>query len=295
MAVMDLLQAIAEDLASATGRQARCQMLGAVGGGCINRAMRVSHGDNRYFVKLNSGERLDMFAAEAQGLLELRRAEALYAPEPVCWGRGGKAAWLVLEDLELGGPPRPSRLGEGLAALHRVTQPRFGWRLDNTIGSTAQKNTEQEDWLGFWREQRLGYQLELATVNGAGERLASRGQELLESFPKLFAEYRPEASLLHGDLWSGNYAYLGDGQPVIYDPAVYYGDREAELAMTELFGGFPHEFYAAYEAAWPLDAGYRVRRTLYQLYHVLNHFNLFGGAYLNQALSLTDGLLAELR
>jgi len=167
--------------------------------------------------------------------------------------------------------------------------------MDNTIGSTPQINAERADWVDFWREQRLGYQLELAAAKGAGEPLASRGRLLLDFLPKLFETYRPRASLLHGDLWSGNYAYLTDGRPVIFDPAVYYGDREAELAMTELFGGFQREFYAAYEAAWPLAAGYRTRKKLYQLYHILNHFNLFGGSYLDRALTLTESLLTELR
>jgi len=292
---MDLLQSIAGDIATTTGRQGVCRMLGSVAGGCINRAIRVAYGDERYFIKLNHRDALDMFAAEAQGLLELRRVKALYVPEPVCWGREDESAWLVLEDLDLGGPARPAALGRGLAALHRVTQPRFGWCMDNTIGSTPQINAERADWVDFWREQRLGYQLELAAAKGAGEPLASRGRLLLDFLPKLFETYRPRASLLHGDLWSGNYAYLTDGRPVIFDPAVYYGDREAELAMTELFGGFQREFYAAYEAAWPLAAGYRTRKKLYQLYHILNHFNLFGGSYLDRALTLTESLLTELR
>jgi fructosamine-3-kinase len=178
--------------------------------------------------------------------------------------------------------------------MHRVTQARFGWVQDNTIGSTPQINTPEEDWIVFWREHRLRFQLHLATRHGHGGRLRERGERLLDEFPRLFAEYQPAASLLHGDLWSGNYAYTREGEPVIFDPAVYYGDREADLAMTELFGGFGREFYAAYREAYPLDEGYAVRKTLYNLYHVLNHLNLFGGGYLSQAQGMIDRLLSEL-
>jgi fructosamine-3-kinase len=135
----------------------------------------------------------------------------------------------------------------------------------------------------------------MAAANDAGARLVARGERLLEALPALLERHRPPASLLHGDLWSGNYAYTRDGEPAIFDPATYYGDRETDLAMTELFGGFPREFYAAYQSAWPLDAGYATRKRLYNLYHVLNHFNLFGGGYLAQAQGLIDGLLSEVR
>jgi len=183
-------------------------------------------------------------------------------------------------------------LGRQLAALHRVTHTRFGWHRDNTIGSTPQINTQKNDWVTFYREQRLRYQLELAAENGYGGSLQRRGEQLLERLPAFFISYRPRPSLLHGDLWGGNHAALTDGTPVIFDPAVYYGDREADLAMTELFGGFGSGFYSAYRAAWPLDPGYRVRKDLYNLYHVLNHLNLFGGGYRGQAEQMVDRLLA---
>ncbi len=147
----------------------------------------------------------------------------------------------------------------------------------------------------FWREHRLGFQLELAVRHGAGSRIADAGSRLQEALPQLLEGHRPAASLLHGDLWSGNYSFTRAGEPVIFDPAVYYGDREADLAMTELFGGFSQRFYEAYREAWPLDAGYSVRKVLYNLYHVLNHFNLFGGGYLSQAQGMIDRLLSETR
>ncbi len=292
---MSLLEAIAENIAATTGVDARTEQLGYVAGGDINQAMRVRHGDTTWFVKLNSARQLDMFEAEAAGLQELQRAEALRIPQPLCWGANNESAWLVMENLSLGGRGDPVALGEGLAAMHRVTRTRFGWFRDNTIGSTPQSNTENDDWIEFWREQRLQYQLILARHHGASGALLSRGEQLLELFPALFDSYRPEASLLHGDLWSGNYAYTDSGKPAIFDPAVYFGDREADLAMTELFGGFGGDFYAAYENAWPVDPGYKIRKTFYNLYHILNHFNLFGGGYASQAQGMVDRLLGELR
>jgi protein-ribulosamine 3-kinase len=291
---MSLWEAIGAGITGVTGEQGTATPLGEVGGGCINRAMRINHGKQTYFVKLNDAAHADMFAAEARGLRELRDSRSLRVPEPLCWGAEAQSAWLVLEDLALGGSGDPAALGRGLAAMHQVTQEHFGWVQDNTIGSTPQINTPEPDWLVFWREHRLRFQLDLAARHGHGGRLHERGERLLGEFPRLFADYRPAASLLHGDLWSGNYAYTREGEPVIFDPAVYYGDREADLAMTELFGGFGREFYAAYREAWPLDEGYAVRKTLYNLYHVLNHLNLFGGGYLSQAQGMIDRLLSEL-
>jgi fructosamine-3-kinase len=210
-----------------------------------------------------------------------------------------------MEWLELapGSSSGDTLLGEQLAAQHRVSAARFGWHRDNTIGSTPQPNAWSEGWVEFLRQRRLGFQLELAASKlrttsrssvRADMRLLERGRLLCESLDVLFEGYRPVPSLLHGDLWSGNYGTAADGQPVIFDPAVYFGDREAELAMTRLFGGFTAAFYSAYEASWPVDNGARVRTTLYNLYHVLNHFNVFGGAYRQQAASMIDELLAEI-
>jgi len=292
---MSLWENIAADIAAATGKQAELSGQIATGGGCINQTLRVRYGDESYFVKLNTASRADMFAAEALGLRELQGSHTLRIPESLCWGDDGESAWLVLEDLQLGGHGDVAALGEGLAAMHRVTRERFGWDIDNTIGSTLQINTCEHDWVRFWRRHRLQFQLQLAAQNGHGGRLQSQGEKLLEVFPALFAGYTPSASLLHGDLWSGNYAFNRSGEPVIYDPAVYYGDREADLAMTELFGGFGADFYAAYRAHYPLNPGYSVRKTLYNLYHILNHLNIFGEGYRSQAYRMMDMLLVELQ
>lgn len=291
-----LWDSICENIANVTGDRVSPQGQDSIGGGCINQAFRLRSSHCDYFIKLNQSHQLPMFAAEARGLQEIVDSKTLRAPRPICWGQQGDNAYLVLEYLELGGGRGGmDTLGQGLAAMHRVTGPRYGWEIDNTIGSTPQLNTYTDDWITFWRELRLGYQLELAGQNGFGGRLQKRGGQLLDSLPSLLEGHDPEPSLLHGDLWSGNFAIMSDGVPVIYDPAVYYGDREADLAMTELFGGFGNRFYGAYRDAWQIDEGYSVRKTLYNLYHILNHLNLFGGGYLSQAEGMIDRLLGEIR
>ncbi len=280
--------------ATAVSFQVRSQRL--VGGGCINTAYVIEGGGCNYFVKTNTPDKLGMFAAEAAGLDEITETGAVRVPKPVCWGVAGNQAFLVLEYIRLGGDGRGAaeRLGGELARMHRFTSPRFGWRCDNTIGSTLQVNEESGDWVGFWREHRLGYQLRLASRNGYEGCLRDLGERLGADLGAFFQGYAPQPSLLHGDLWCGNVAADKNGRPVIFDPAVYYGDREADLAMTELFGGFSAGFYGMYRDAWPLDPGYGVRRDLYNLYHVLNHLNLFGGGYANQAERMLEGLLSEI-
>lgn len=221
-----------------------------------------------------------MYAAEAEGLRALRAA-GVRAPEPFDHGiRGGKA-FIEMERLELGARADWPAMGRMLAALHRNTADRFGWKSDNWIGLGPQKNGWCEDWASFFLEKRLIPQAARAEQNGY--------RIELPDVKKLLEGHRPKASLLHGDLWSGNAGFTPSG-PVIFDPAVYYGDREADLAMSELFGGFPREFYASYNEAFPLPSGYEVRKNLYNLYHLLNHLNLFGGGYLGQ-VNATLGLL----
>lgn len=265
-----------------------------VGGGCINATHVVEDGTRRWFVKLNDASRLDMFAAEADGLNELAASHTVRVPRPLCHGVADGQAYLVLEWLDLSGGDGQEALGRQLAAMHRVVREEYGWWRDNTIGSTPQPNAQTMDWMEFLCERRIGHQLDLA-VQGGNRRLRQRGEELLDRMADLFTDYTPAASLLHGDLWAGNHAVCADGSPVIFDPAVYFGDREADLAMTELFGGFGPRFYAAYNEAWPLDPGYPVRKTLYNLYHVLNHYHMFGGGYGSQAERMIEQLLAELR
>jgi fructosamine-3-kinase len=215
----------------------------------------------------------------------------------VARGDDGEDAWLVLEWLELTalGEHSATLLGEALARQHRVPMARFGWSRDNFIGGTPQSNGWSDDWLAFWREKRLHAQLRHAARNRLPSRLIDRGERLLADCDAFFRGYTPRPSLLHGDLWSGNAAATAGGEPVMFDPAVYVGDREADVAMTELFGGFPSPFMSAYRAQWPLDEGYRVRRDFYNLYHVLNHANLFAGGYVSQSAQSIEKLLAEIR
>jgi len=292
---MTVWQKIEQTISQATGEPFKVKTSRAVAGGCINEAVCLQGDGRHYFVKLNRADRLGMFAAEAAGLEAIRASKSLRAPEPIAWGTSGENSWLALEFIPFSDQHNGTSalLGEQLAAMHRHTARRFGWERDNTIGSSPQPNSWMDDWIAFLRDHRLGFQLNLARRNGAPTTLIDRGQQLLEQLPAFFDNYQPRPSLLHGDLWGGNWRSDGDGSPVIFDPAVYFGDREADIAMTELFGGFDRHFHQAYESAWPLDPGYEIRKQLYNLYHILNHFNLFGGGYARQAAGMIENLLAS--
>ena len=233
-----------------------------------------------------------MFEAEAEGLNELRSAGEIRVPEVIDLGIMNGQAYIDIERLELEPTNRDveTAFGKQLAALHHHTQPQYGWFRDNTIGLTPQHNDTADDWIDFFRRQRLGFQVDLAVRNGYGADISDLGERLAECLPELFEGYVPEASLLHGDLWGGNWGAVG-GEPVIFDPAVYYGDRESDIAMTMVFGGFGRAFYEAYESSWPMAPGHEQRLKLYQLYHILNHLNLFGRSYLGRALSLMKELV----
>jgi len=293
---MGSLAIISEQIEAATGLAFKVVSAQPLAGGDINSAFRLQGNDKSYFVKLNRVDLADMFEAEFAGLEELAKTQTLRVPAPVVCGQTAEHSFLALEFLELSrsGSAADRLLGQQLAKLHQEPQSYFGWHRNNTIGSTLQPNDKNADWLSFWREQRLGFQLKLAAKNGYHGRLQSVGERLCADMAGLFTGYSPQPSLLHGDLWGGNTATDKQGCPVIFDPACYYGDREADMAMTELFGGFSQDFYAAYRDSWPLDQGYTIRKKFYNLYHILNHLNLFGGGYLRQAESMVDMLLAEL-
>ncbi len=248
-----------------------------------------------YFAKVVDAGDAARLDAERDGLAALQATRTVRTPGFVEQGANGKREWLLLEWLELVplGTAGGTALGAALAALHRVPQQRFGWAHDNFIGGSPQPNGWSDDWLAFWRDKRLAAQLRLAAKHRLPSRMIDRGERLASDCHAFFRNYAPERSLLHGDLWGGNAAALPGGIPVIFDPAVYVGDREADLAMTALFGGFPRDFHAAYSAAWPLDDGYRVRRDLYNIYHLLNHANLFAGGYVRQAEDAIERSLAQ--
>ncbi|MEN9230739.1 MAG: fructosamine kinase family protein [Thermostichus sp. DG02_5_bins_236] len=299
-------QAIAQHLSEVTRDPLQPLQYRSVSGGSINAAYRLSCGQKDYFVKLARGDRsgamgvLEMFAAEAAGLQTLAAADAIRIPQPLIWGSAGEQAYLVLEYLDLTSPrsQTASLLGSRLAQLHRTLSPngRYGWDRNNTIGSTPQINRWTSDWLDFYREHRLLYQVKLACQQGYRDQWVRQAERVMAELEVFFHGYKPDPALLHGDLWGGNYGALPDGTPVIFDPALYYGDRETDLAMTELFGGFPAEFYQAYQRAYPLDLGYPNRKPLYQLYHWLNHLNLFGEGYMgsvSRALQQCLGFLDQ--
>jgi len=290
------LNSIVKQIENVTGHTLNNYQLTSVGGGSINTAYQLTANGHAYFIKLNQPQLVDMFEAEARGLEEMRALNCVRIPEVICFGQADGHSYIILEYIELGSlrGQASKLLGTQLAQLHSHTQDFFGWHIENTIGSTPQHNERHHDWLSFWQQQRLAKQLKFAANNGFSGRIHDRGQQLLEKLPLFFDNYSPEPSLLHGDLWSGNAAADPQGNPVIFDPACYYGDRETDIAMTELFGGFGGDFYAAYQAQYPLDSGYKTRKTLYNLYHILNHLNLFGGGYLSQSENMIEQLLAEI-
>lgn len=268
----------------------------AVGGGDISSAWQVFTESAAVFLKTGPLEFLEIFSAEAEGLEELRQADAVRVPDVLAYGQSARDAYIALEWMDFSGRDRAAEvlLGTQLALQHRRLDERFGWHRDNMIGTTPQLNDREDDWIRFFRERRLLVQLQLAESNGFGGDLLREGARLAKNLESLFDGYLPEPSLLHGDLWGGNWSSVS-GVPVIFDPAVYYGDRESDLAMTRLFGGFGSSFYRAYEDAWPLAEGHQERVALYQLYHVLNHLNMFGGSYLSRALSLIRELRRSTR
>jgi len=290
------LATIARALALQLGMSVREASSGRVHGGNINECHRLETERGSVFLKVADARVRSMLEAEAEGLRELAGAGAVRVPKVLALGEAAGSAYMALEwiDFAPGKGEAETRLGEELARQHRSSATRFGWHRDNTIGSTGQQNAWADDWVAFFRERRLRPQLELARSKKTPARLQDRGAHLLDRLEQFFATYRPMPSLLHGDLWGGNWAADAHGEPVIFDPAVYFGDREADLAMTRLFGGFGPGFYAAYETAWRPDPGAPRRVALYNLYHVLNHLNLFGGAYARQAEAMIDRLLADL-
>jgi fructosamine-3-kinase len=261
-------------------------------GGSIASAWRLRQGDSEAFLKLMSSD-TGVLEAEAAGLTELERAGAVRVPAVLASGSDDGRDWLLLEYLPLEAPSAGAwaAFGRALAVQHGVTADRHGWYQDNFIGATPQPNPRQTDWRVFYRDARLGHQLRLARERGLDGATVRQVEAVMASLGELLPD-APEPSLLHGDLWSGNIAAMGD-TPVIYDPAVYYGDADADLAMMELFGAPPPEFWSSYEQQRPLAPGYQLRRDLYNLYHLLNHYNLFGGGFAGQARRSCDRLLAE--
>jgi fructosamine-3-kinase len=269
----------------------------SVSGGCINDASIVTTKSGKsFFVKTNSNAIKDMFLKEANSLKELEKANAIHVPKVFY----ADSDFLIIENISAKSRDKLfwENFGRNFAILHKYTNSNFGFYEDNYIGSTPQinivKNKESVDWIEFYFNKRLLYQYKLA------EKKVYAGEELRKSFSQLenimytvLKDCNAQPSLLHGDLWSGNFIIDETGNACLIDPAVYYGHREADLAMTKLFGGFDNRFYSAYNEAYPFDEGYEYRENIYKLYHVLNHLNLFGTGYYHQAVSLIKYYLHE--
>ncbi len=289
-----LRSALESSISHATGTPFAISRATAASGGCIHSSWVLEAADARYFAKTNDARFAATFEAESDGLAALGAA-GIRVPHPLAQGEADGHAFLVLEHLALGhGTGAGFReLGRRLARLHGHRGSEFGWPRDNFIGLTPQPNAQRTWWTEFWQRERLAPQLALAAGNGHDGSLQTLGERVIDAVPRLLAGHEPAPSLLHGDLWSGNAGFLETGTPVVFDPAVYYGDAEADLAMTELFGGFPAGFYEGYREVRPIEEGYRLRRVLYNLYHVLNHLNLFGEGYRAQAERMMERLLEQ--
>jgi fructosamine-3-kinase len=251
-------------------------------GGDINECYMISDGEQRYFVKLNSRDFLQNFLTEADNLRILRATESVLVPEVVHVGYSKAHAFIILNyyPTKVLDQIKPSyTLGQQLAKLHAWgEQKEYGFDQDNYLGSTLQPNPWHKKWPRFFSEQRIGWQLQLLAEKGI---TLGDIDQIVATISDRLMHHNPKPSLLHGDLWQGNIA-LGPFGPLCYDPASYWGDRECDIAMTELFGGFVPEFYQGYNSIMPLDSSYQQRKDIYNFYHLLNHCNLFGGRYLTE-------------
>lgn len=265
----------------------------AIAGGCINDGYQLLTSAGLFFLKLNQAHLLEMFAAEAAGLVELQKAEQFVIPEPISYGLVDQQSYLLMSYLEFSGRVSEDTFGQSLRAMHTLTRSQFGFHSDNFIGSSPQSNRQHDKWFDFFMQERLEFQLRMLHDSGRGSELNTIWPEFVNVCQELFGSYKPKPSLLHGDLWQGNVGQVG-AKASIFDPAVYYGDAEADLAMLTLFGSPSKRFYESYYSAVSEsgadtdsdDANRALRRDWYNLYHVLNHANLFGGGYLNQAKAI---------
>lgn len=277
-------------LQSVLPRPVKIVQASPVGGGDIHHSYKVTlEGGDCYFIKCNHRQYSDLLEQEHYALGALRQADAIRLPRVEGMGECEGFAYLVLEWLALEPTGDEAALGRQLAQLHEHHNGRYGWPHSNFIGYSVQHNRWHSRWADFWRENRLLPQLTMAQKQPAAARFTSLKTALIAASDELLKDHHPKPSLLHGDLWGGNKAYLASGAPVIYDPASYYGDPETDVAFTRFFGGFSNDFYTAYakargELAPGSQAQYARRQVLYNLYHQLNHFNLFGEGYLNGCL-----------
>jgi protein-ribulosamine 3-kinase len=285
-----LRERLSESLRGWVGRDVQVVGFNPSSGGCINNGGKMDTTAGAFFIKWNdAGKFPRMFEAEAKGLNLLRESGTVNVPTVVGTGVIGSYQFLVLEHIERA--PTSStywrRLGQDLGSLHQISAKFFGLDHDNYIGSLTQNNKQEKGWIEFFIRQRLEKQLLLAKTQGEVDDITMKKfQKLYEKLPSLLPEEDP--SLLHGDLWSGNIMVNSKGEPSLIDPAVYFGNREVDLAMTQLFGGFNLSFIESYNACFPLVPGFQERVDIYNLYPLLVHVNLFGGGYLSQVKNVLN-------
>ena len=262
----------------------------SLSGGCISNAYKLRTTDSRnYLLKINENHKGDMFLKEANGLIEIKKAKAIKVPDVIL----AEKDFILMEFINSSSRSKSffKDFGIKFSQMHKYSSPGFGFYEDNYIGANPQENIpakdEEKDWVEFYFNKRILYQYKLAEKNGYSTNELRKGIFKLENkIEEILSGSEEPPSLLHGDLWSGNYMVDENGDACLIDPAVYYGHREADLGMTKLFGGFSSEFYNAYNENFPLPDGAGYRENLYKLYHVLNHLNLFGRGYYSQAISL---------
>lgn len=272
------------------GGSGNLEIISKVSGGSINKCFKIKYRNSYFFLKWNSATLFPhMFLAEAEGLKRIKLTNTVKVPGVICFGNAGDEQYLVLEWIEKGKNDSESqqKLGELLAQLHRNTSDKFGLDHNNYMGSLVQTNNFHASWNEFYINERLYPQIELAGKSGQLDK------EILRQFESFYAKldslFPPEKpALVHGDLWSGNYLIDENNQPLLIDPAISYANRESDIAMTTLFGGFSDSFYNAYNDAFPLQSGWQQRLDLWNLYPLLVHVNLFGQSYLSQVKSILN-------
>ena len=285
-----LKSCLLEDLSRINSQKVEFLNFNYSSGGCINSTGKLETSAGTYFIKWNnSNDFPGMFEKEMEGLFLLESKKVIRIPVPINTGNSENQSYIIMEwiDNSTRNSDYWEKLGEQLAALHRHTNEKYGLDHDNYIGSLPQVNSFTENWIDFFIENRLEVQIRKAFELGkVSNSQVHSFRQLYNQLPELLANEPP--SLLHGDLWSGNLMTDDKGQPALIDPAVYYGNREVEIAFTRLFGGFDNKFYTTYNAVWPLSPGFDARQDIYNLYPLLVHVNLFGGGYLSQVENILN-------
>lgn len=298
----ELSSAIAQTLRDPLGSEVTIVNCRSIGGGCISKAfiVRLSNGAEA-FVKSNALSFQEAFEIESRSLRDIARVGELPVPEPLGVGTTSQESFFVCEAVTESRRPSDffERFGRALARHHRQSirkdhQQRYGWQSNNFLGSATQVNQWSADWISFFAEHRFEYQIAWAKDQSLSSMSLSRLiADVLKQLPNLIGDSCQEAVLLHGDLWSGNYISNAVGDPVVIDPAVYYGSREAEFGMIKLFGNCPTSFYHAYNETWAMADGWERRAEVYKLYHLLNHLNLFGGGYQAECIACAESVLSN--